>query len=128
MTIFTPKKQVQKTPDDLKNRSKQELRAYPRMHMKGTKAYIRRRTLLSTYTPMEIIDLSKGGLGIECRSKFEMGEKIEIKLGPRKLQGTVSYLRQELGKRNFRVGIKFDKTLGISDMIFIGAPSEFVFS
>jgi hypothetical protein len=53
-----------------------------------------------------------------------VGEHVEVKLGKKKYKGKVVFGSQILGSRQLRVGIQFTDKLGISDMLFFGAPMQ----
>ncbi len=99
-----------------------ELREYPRFAMRYAKGSIRKVGLFSGYTAMNIVDISKGGIGVECRKMLMVGESVEVKLGNRRYTGQVVFGSQILGSRQLRIGIQFTNKLGISDMLFFGAP------
>ncbi|MCK6265779.1 PilZ domain-containing protein [Vibrio sp. ZSDE26] len=128
MTIDTSKNDVENRSLRSEKKSFFEFRSHPRMEMKKLKATIKKRGLLSKHISIEVIDLSKGGIGVECRSRIEVGEKVDIKLGSKKFTGSVVYLKQFLGVRNFKLGVQFDEELSISDMFYVGAPAEIAFS
>ncbi len=101
-----------------------EMRANPRMAIGLIKGQIRRDTILAPYVGMNVTDLSKGGIGIECRKQFVIGDRVKIKFGRKELRGKVVYGQQLLGQREIKMGIEFTNKLGISDMLFFGADSE----
>jgi hypothetical protein len=101
-----------------------ELREHPRFAMRYAKGSIRKMGLFSGYTAMNIIDISKGGIGVECRKMLMVGERVEVKVGNKRYTGQVVFGSQILGTRQLRVGIQFTDKLGISDMLFFGAPMQ----
>ncbi|MEZ8823122.1 PilZ domain-containing protein [Vibrio amylolyticus] len=128
MTTDTPETRSEKAPFTAREYTAYDFRMHPRMPMKRVNAQVKRKSFLSKYFAVELIDISKGGLGLECRTKIEVGEKVDIKLGSRRLTGVVVYMRQILGSRDFKLGVRFDEALGISDMLYIGAPTSIAFS
>ncbi|MGF1773982.1 PilZ domain-containing protein [Vibrio wakamikoensis] len=101
-----------------------ELREHPRFAMRYVKGSIRKAGLFSSYTTMNIVDISKGGIGVECRKMLMVGERVEVRVGNKKYSGQVVFGSQILGSRQLRIGIQFTDKLGISDMLFFGAPME----
>ncbi|GMQ47241.1 PilZ domain-containing protein [Vibrio sp. 10N] len=101
-----------------------ELREHPRFAMRYAKGAIKKVGLFSSYSAINIIDISKGGIGVECRKVLLVGERVEVKLGNKKYTGHVVFGSQILGSRQLRVGIQFENKLGISDMLFFGAPRK----
>ncbi|MGR5284916.1 PilZ domain-containing protein [Vibrio maritimus] len=101
-----------------------ELREHPRFAMRYAKGSIRKTGLFSSYTTMNIIDISKGGIGVECQKMLMVGERVEVKVGNKRYTGQVVFGSQMLGSRQLRIGIQFTDKLGISDMLFFGAPMQ----
>ncbi|MCW8349030.1 PilZ domain-containing protein [Vibrio sp. ZSDZ65] len=101
-----------------------ELREHPRYTMQHAKGVIKKTGLFSSYTEVRVIDISKGGIGVACRKSLMIGERVEVKLGNKKYLGIVVFGSQILGSRELRVGIQFENKLGISDMLFFGAPMQ----
>ncbi len=110
-----------------KNLGVAELRQYPRMPMKRAKGQLKKNAFLSNYTMVTILDISKSGIGVLATKRFVLGERVKIKIGYKKVTGTVAYSFQLLGKRQCRIGIEFDTELTISDMLSIGASGRYAF-
>ncbi|OIQ26571.1 PilZ domain-containing protein [uncultured Vibrio sp.] len=128
MTTDTLERKPEPSPFAETTQPAYEFRMHPRMPMKRVTAQIKKKGLLNKYSSIELIDISKGGLGLECRTKIEVGVKVDIRLGSKKLTGIVVYMKQILGSRDFKLGVRFDENLGISDMLYIGAPTSIAFS
>jgi hypothetical protein len=105
-----------------------ELRQYPRMPMKRAKGQLKKKVFLSNYSTVTILDISKSGIGVLATKRFILGERVKMKIGYKKITGTVAYSFQLLGERECRIGIEFDTLLTISDMLSIGASGRYAFS
>lgn len=101
-----------------------ENRRDPRLSMRLAKGYVKKAGIFSHYSTIRIVDISKGGVGIESLRLFEIGNIVKVRLGDRKYQGRVVFGRQIVGRRQLRIGIQFEKKLSISDMLFFGASKQ----
>lgn len=102
----------------------QEHRKDPRFSMQFAKGYVKKAGIFSHHITIKVVDISKGGIGIECPRKIDVGSRVKVRIGNRKYQGRVVFGRQIVGRRQLRIGIQFEKKLGISDMLFFGASKQ----
>ncbi|MGR5176142.1 PilZ domain-containing protein [Vibrio parahaemolyticus] len=101
-----------------------EQRRDPRLSMRLAKGYVKKTGFFSHYSAIRIVDISKGGVGIESLRLINIGSRVKVRIGDRKYQGRVVFGRQILGSRQLRIGIQFENKLGISDMLFFGASKQ----
>ncbi|MGR5347749.1 PilZ domain-containing protein [Vibrio mediterranei] len=101
-----------------------EQRRDPRLSMRLAKGYVKKTGFFSHYNAIRIVDISKGGVGIESLRLLNTGSRVKVRIGDRKYQGRVVFGRQILGSRQLRIGIQFENKLGISDMLFFGASKQ----